>query len=76
VKQAATKLNDSVEALSSAASQAGGQVGPSVKDAVTSFQTKIFSAANQPVSQQLVTVETALGQLETSLSQTVSQFRC
>ena len=76
VKQAATQLNDSVEGLSSAASQAGGQVESSVKDAVTSFQTKLFSATNQPVSQQLVIVGTALSQLETSLSQTVSQLHC
>ena len=74
VQQAATQLNDSVGALSSAASQAGGQVESSVKDAVSSFHTKLYSAINQPVSQQLVTVGTAISQLETSL--TVSQLRC
>ena len=76
VKQTATQLNDSVQALASAASQAGGQVESSVKEAVSSFQTKLFSAANQPVSQQLVTVGTALGELQASLSQTVSQLHC
>jgi hypothetical protein len=76
VEQAATQLNDRVEALSSAASQAGGQVESSVKAAVSSFQTKVYSAAGQPVSQQLVTVGTALNQLETSLSTTVSQLHC
>jgi uncharacterized protein YoxC len=76
VKQAVAKLAASVQALSSAASQEAGQTQADIKSAVKGFQSKLNSAKGQPLSEQLVTLGTALGALESSLGQTTSQLGC
>jgi len=76
VKQAIYGLGLSVKGLSSAVSQAGGQAQSNLKSAVSSFQSQLKSAVNQPVSQQLTTIGAALGQLQSSLSQTKTQLNC
>jgi hypothetical protein len=76
VKQAVADLNKSAQALSSAASQAANAAGSDVKSAVSRFQAQSGSAQGQPVSQQLVTLGNALGQLESSLKETIAQFNC
>jgi hypothetical protein len=76
VKKAVSNLGKSAQALGSAASEAGGQAKSDVEPAVRTFQSELDSAEGQPISQQLITLGTALGQLKTSLSQTLSDFDC
>jgi hypothetical protein len=76
VKKAVTNLGKSVKALSSAASKAGGQAGSQITSATTAFQSQLDSASGQPVPQQLATLGNAIGQLESSLTQTMSQLKC
>ena len=76
VKEAVSNLGKSVQALGSAASDAGGQAKSDIESAVGSFQSELDSAEGQPIPQQLVTLGTALGQLQTSLSQPLSDLDC
>ena len=76
VKQASFKLAVSAQALVSDASQASGQAQTDLNSATNKFVSQLKSAANQPVSQGLVTVGNALGQFQSSLSQTKAQFKC
>jgi hypothetical protein len=76
VKGAIYGLGLTVKGLSSSASQAAGQAQSSLKSAASTFQSQLKSAVNQPVSKQLTTIGTALGQLESSLSQTKTQLNC
>ena len=76
VKQTIFKLAVSAKALASSASQATGQAQADLKAATNKFISQLKSAANQPVSQGLVTVGNALDQFQSSLSQTKAQFKC
>jgi hypothetical protein len=76
VKEAVSNLGKSVQALGSAASDAGGQTKSDVEAAARSFQSELDSAEGQPIAQQLVTLGTALGQLQNSLTQTLSDLDC
>ena len=76
VKQAIFKLAASAQALVSDASQASGQAQANLKAATNKFTSQLKSAADQPLSQGLVTVGNALSQFESSLSQTKAQFNC
>jgi hypothetical protein len=76
VKRAVSDLSKSVQALSSAASEAAGQAASEIKPAVSRFESQLDSAAGQPASQQLSTLGTALGELESSLKKTISGLDC
>lgn len=76
VKQAIFTLGTSAKALSSSASEAAGQAKANLKSAVSSFQSELKSAVDQPVSQQLAALGTAIGELESSLSQTANKLDC
>jgi hypothetical protein len=71
-----SNLSTSVTDLSSALSKAGPQAQADVKTGVDNFQSQLKSAQNQSLEQQLITLGTAIGQLQTSLSQATSQFKC
>ena len=76
VKQKLGSLKTSVQVLGSAASETKGQAQSDVKSAVNSFESQLNSAEGQPVSQQLVTLGTAISGLQSSLSQTASDLKC
>ena len=76
VKRAVADLSKSVQALSSAASEAASQAASDIEPAVSRFQSQLDSAEGQPVSQQLSTLGTALGELESSLNKTISGLDC
>ncbi len=76
VKQAIFALGTSVHALSSSVSKAAGQAQASLESAVSSFQSELKSAAGKPVSQQLVALGNAVGELEKSLIQAASDLNC
>ena len=78
VKQAIFVLGTSARALSSSVSKAAGQAQASLESAVSSFQSQLKSAAGKPeVSQQLVALGNAIGELEeTSLVQAESALNC
>jgi hypothetical protein len=71
-----SNLSTGVTDLSSALSKAGPQAKAEVKTGVDSFKSQLKSAQNQSLEQQLITLGTAIGQLQTSLSQATSQFKC
>jgi hypothetical protein len=71
-----SNLSTSVTDLSSALSKAGPQAQADVKTGVDNFKSQLKSAQNQSLEQQLITLGTAIGQLQTSLSQATSQFKC
>ncbi len=76
VKQAIFTLGTSAQALATTASEAAGPAKASLKSAVSSFQSELKSAVDQPVSQQLVALGTAIGDLESSLSQAARKLDC
>jgi len=76
VKQAIFTLAANAQNLVADASQATGQAQADLKAATNKFKSQLKSAVDQPVSQQLVTLGTALSQFENSLSQTKAQFNC
>ncbi len=76
VKQAVSTLGTSAQALASTVSEAAGQAEASLKSAVSNFQSQLKSAEDQPVSQQLVTLGTVIGELDYSLSQAASELNC
>jgi hypothetical protein len=76
VKKAIYTLAVSATALASDASKASAQAQSDLKGPTNKFVSELKSAAEQPVSQQLVTVGTALSQFKSSISQTTGQFKC
>jgi hypothetical protein len=76
VNQTILRLAASAQALVSSASEASGQAQADLKAATNKFISQLKTAAGQPVSQGVVTVGNALGQFQSSLSQTKAQFKC
>ena len=76
VKQTLADLNQSLRALSEAASQGVGAAQSNLKGAVASFQSEVRSAQGKPVPEQIATIKAALGKLDKSLSQAASQLGC
>jgi hypothetical protein len=76
VKKVIYTLGINATALASDVPKTSGQTKSDLKNATNKFASELKSAVDQPVSQQLVTLGTALNQFKSSVSQTAAQFNC